>query len=154
MCNKFLLTFALLTLGLTACTTGKNSLNGPQKALTEYISMSFSVKGIDDRTKLLQFLTGEARTRLEAWSPEQFLEAFIDTKRSFIRLVVVETKPASPTETTITYELTYLDQGKGHNAKVTNKKLCTLILEQDRWVIRDVRNIKELVEYQNEMALP
>ena len=54
----------------------------------------------------------------------------------------------------ITYELAYVDQSRGSGAKITNKKLCQMKLESGKWVINDVHNIKELVEYQNEMSLP
>jgi len=126
----------------------------PKKRLTEYISKSFAVKGAEDRKGLAEYLAGDARTRMTDWSDEQFRQAFIDSKRQFIKLAFREIKTLSPKEMNITYELTYLDQGKGHDAKVTNKKLCQMSLEKGKWFITDVRNIKELVEYRNEMSLP
>ncbi|MGK5087243.1 hypothetical protein WDW86_06765, partial [Bdellovibrionota bacterium FG-2] len=89
-----------------------------------------------------------------AWSEEQFRQAFMDSKRKFLKLVFRETNKGSDKEVNITYELTYLDQSKGHDAKVTAKKLCSLVLDQGKWLISNVRNIKELVEYQNELSLP
>ncbi|HLD99222.1 MAG TPA: hypothetical protein VJB59_03120 [Bdellovibrionota bacterium] len=143
-------TFALMS----ACTRDSGNSNDPKRRLTDYISKSFAVNGIQDRDELMRYMTGEAKTRLAAWSDEQFKEAFIDSKRKFLKLVFTETKQPSPGEFHITYELTYLDQGKGHDAKVSNKKLCQMVLDKGSWVIKDVRSIKELVEYQNEMSLP
>jgi hypothetical protein len=144
----------LVCFALSACNRGPSVPEDPKRRLSEYISRSFSVKSVQDREDLLTYLTGEAKTRLAAWSPDQFHSAFIESKRQFIKLVFNEMKSVSPNEVNITYELTYLDQGRGHDAKVTNKKLSYLILQQGRWLIRDVHNIKELVEYRNEMALP
>lgn len=139
---------------LAGCTRGSEPGGDPNNRLRDYISKSFAVRTADDRKDLMDFLTGDAKLRLTAWSDEQFRQAFIESKRQFIKFAVRETKQASQNEVNITYELTYLDQGKGHDAKVTNKKLCLMVLENGKWLISDVRNIKELVEYRNEMSLP
>lgn len=144
----------ILCLGLTACTRNSGGPEDPKRRLSEYISRSFAVKNLEDRQELAIFLTGEAKTRLLAWSEDQFRAAFIESKRQYIKLLITEMKSISPTEVRITYELTYVDQGKGHDAKVTNKKLCQMIKDQDKWYISDVHNIKEWVEYQNELSLP
>jgi hypothetical protein len=139
---------------LVACVGINKNEDDPKKRLSEYISKSFSVTKPEDRSQLLSYLSGESKTRLSAWSEEQFRQAFIESKRQFIKLLIRETKVVSPKEVSITYELTYLDQSRGKDAKVTNKKLCQMVLEQNRWLIAEVTNIKELVEYRNEMSLP
>lgn len=139
---------------VTACTAGREGSGDPKRRLEEYISRSFAVKGVEDREVLSGYLTGQAKTRLMAWSDDQFRQAFIDSKRQFVKLAPMEVKQVSPSEVSITYELTYLDQGRGHDAKVTNKKLCQMVLDQGRWMVKEVNNIKELVEYRNEMSLP
>lgn len=149
----------LCAVGLFACTRSLDLANDPKGRLTEYISRSFSVKGPADKATLMTYLTGDVKGRLESWSDDQFREAFIDSKREFLKLLFREVKGISPTEVEITYELIYLDQGKSHagrnsSAKVTNKKLCQMILDHGKWLIADVKNIKELVEYQNELSLP
>jgi hypothetical protein len=63
-------------------------------------------------------------------------------------------KAQSNTETNLTYELTYIDKTKGSDARVTNKRMCEMVLENGTWQIREVHNIKELIEYKNEMSLP
>src|SRR5947207_952431 len=101
--------------GLAGCTSGGGSADDPKRRLTDYISMSFGVRGIEDREPLLNFLTGEAKRRLSAWSEDQFREAFLDSKRQFIKLSISDIKNLSPTEVNITYELSYVDQSKGHD---------------------------------------
>jgi hypothetical protein len=143
-----------LMLGAAGCSKSGDQANDPKQRLKEYISRSFSARSAQDRGEMLAYLTGNAKSRLSSWSDDQFREAFIESKRQFIKLSFAETKVVSPTETNITYELTYIDQSKNKDAKVMNKKLCNMVLEQGRWMIADVRNIKELIEYRNEMSLP
>lgn len=157
MYSKGLVRFALILVAAGAffgCTRQSDLPDDPKRRLSEYISRSFSVKDLNDRQALAGYLSGDARNRLAAWSDEQFREAFIVSKRQFVKLTFREVKPVSQKEVNITYELTYMDQGRGRDAKVTNKKLCQMILDQGKWLISDVRNIKELVEYRNEMSLP
>ena len=146
-------------MAFVSCTSGKISDNDPKKRLQDYISESFNIKNTEGRKLLESFLTGEARSRLAAWSDEQFRKAFVDSKRQFVKLVFREVKNVSPHEVHVVYELTYMDQSHGDPAKpsdtkVTAKKLCELIQENEKWFIKEVRTIKELVEYKNEMSLP
>jgi hypothetical protein len=153
MLNKRWVASGLLVLLASACTLDGGRSEDPKRRLTEYISRSFVVKAPGDRASLMPYLTGESKRRLVAWSDEQFRQAFIDTKRVFVKLAMREVKTVSSTEISITYELTYLDQSKGHDAKVTNRKLAHMVLEQGRWMIGEVRNIKELVEYRDGMTI-
>ena len=154
MWNRSFFVLAIFGLIFTGCTSGTSVKGDPKKVLSDYISRSFSIRKAEDRSELIAYLTGDAKARLQSWSDEQFSEAFVETKREFVRLLVKEIKSVSPTAVNITYELTFYDQSKGKNAKVTNKKLCNLVQDQGQWLIADVHNIKELIEYQNEMALP
>lgn len=135
------------------CSKNAGNQNDPKQRLVDYISQSFAVKEPADRAKLVGYLTGGAKNRLLAWSDEQFKEAFIDAKRKFLKLAIREIKSTSDKETNITYELTYTDQDKGVDARVTHKRMCELVLEEGKWYIREVHNIKELIEYKNEMSL-
>lgn len=141
-------------LASSGCSKGDRLSKDPKDRLTQYISISFSIHDLSDRQKLLGFLTGETKTRLSAWSNDQFREAFIESKRKFIKLAFKEIKKISPTEIGITYEISYIDPARGTEAKVTTKKLAQMTLENGDWFIRDVTNIKELVEFQKEMSLP
>lgn len=139
---------------LSSCTQKPDVVSDPKKVLTDYISKSFSMKSMDDKKLLLSHLTGETKSRLDAWSEDQFRAAFIDTKRQFVKLLIKEVKKNSDIEVGITYELTYLDLAKGKDVKITNKKLAMLGKEGSQWLIKEVKNINELIEFRNEMALP
>jgi hypothetical protein len=145
----FALGFLLLA---SSCTHAPDLPGDPKSRLSEYVARSFAVKGPGERADLGTYLTGEAKRRLDSWSDDQFRAAFVDSGRTFVKLVLKEVKPVSENEMEITYEITYVDQ-KGHDARVTNKKLAQLVLEQGKWMIADVHNIKQLVEYTNEMSL-
>jgi len=154
-CRACLLPVVVFAAAMSASCTGDRDLTrDPKRRLTEYVSKSFAVATVGDKKSLEAYLTGDARARLAAWSDEQFEAAFIRAKRQFVKLVVREMKKVADGEVNITYELTYLDQGKGLDVRVTNKKLCTMVLEEGKWLIREVRNVKELIEYRNEMTIP
>ncbi len=155
MFNKNWIMTTVFAIGaLTACVNTPSVPGSPKRRLEEYISRSFAVKSAADRQQLVSYLTGDAKGRLASWSDEQFLQAFMDSKRQFLKLALSEVKPISKDQVDITYELSYVDQGKGHDARVTNKKLCQMVRENGQWMIKDVHNIKELVEYSDEMSLP
>lgn len=139
---------------IAGCSSSRRTADDPKAFLQDYISQSFAVNQVRDRDVLIRYLTGAAKTRLAAWSDEQFVEAFINSKRQFVKLAFSEVKTQNPREVAITYELTYLDQSKGHDAKVTHKKFAQLVRSDEKWLISEVRNLKELIEYKNEMSLP
>ncbi len=66
---------------LFACTP-KVEDQTPAKTLESYIEASFNVKGIEDKAKMENLLTGDTKQRLSVWSDEQFLKAFVETKTS------------------------------------------------------------------------
>ena len=149
-----------ILLGLwVGCTRQPQVVGDPKQRLTEYIVRTFSIRSETDKDFLLGYLTGDVKGRLESWSKEQFREAFIERKREFIKLTIREIKKISDQEVEITYELKYNELGSkiaGHSssAMVTNKKLCQMVLVQGKWMISDVRNIKELLEFKDELSLP
>ncbi|MGE0614295.1 MAG: hypothetical protein AB7P04_01530 [Bacteriovoracia bacterium] len=128
--------------------------NDPKNRLKEYIHKTFNVRSVDERKDLMSYLVGDAKTRLETWSDDQFELAFMSKKRQNPVLVFKETRKASDDEVNITYEINYSDRVNNSEAKVTNKKICYLVRQKDDWFIRECRNLKELIEYQNEMSLP
>lgn len=148
------LTIVATLLSVSSCTRKDLPEGDPRRRLEDYVRTSFNVRDVGDREKLLGFLTAGAKNRLAAWSDEQFRQAFIDSKRQFLTLSIREVKSVSPSQTNLTYELSYVDQGRGNEARVTNKRMTEMVLEQGHWMIREVHNIKELVEYKNEMSLP
>lgn len=148
----------VLIVAASAC-SGKGS-NGtdPKEVLSDYIGQTFSAQSPSDRAKLLSSLTSEAKSRLEAWSDEQFRQAFIEKKRKFVKLTYLEVKGRGDRETSITYELTYRDTQKESEVKVTQRKLARLTRNSSAsntpWKIAEVRNIRELIEFENAMSLP
>jgi hypothetical protein len=147
-----------LTIAVFGCTQKQEGQSDPKRRLNEYISQGFAVKGVQDRTQLVSYLTGEAKTRLESWSDDQFRQAFIESKRQFVRLAFKELKSVSDSEVGITYELTYqtnyADLEKvSHDARVTNRRLAQMKRENGQWYIAEVRNIREVVEYKDEMQV-
>lgn len=149
--NFIILVMLVLMVG---CTPKNQTSTDSKQVLKDYITTSFSIKSLSERKELEKFLVGEAKTRISAWSEAQFYRAFIEVKREFGKLVFKETKDVSATEQNVVYELSYVDQSKGHDAKVTQKKMATLINKDGQWYIESVRNLKETVEFRNELALP
>ncbi len=146
---------ALFPLAVLAGCSGKSaSFADPKGLLRDYISESFSAESLKDRDALLRYLTGAARNRLAAWSDQQFSDAFIKSRRQLIKLEFVDFKESEPETVGITYELTYLDQGRGQDTKVIQKKIAQLVRRDQRWYISEVKNLKEMIEYKNEMSLP
>lgn len=128
---------------------------GAKAALQAYVTKSFAVKSLEDRGALEDLLTGSARQRMSGWSDEQFMTAFLDKRRKFERLLVKEVKVVSPGEAVITYELTFSDvTDPKAPARETSKKIATLVRDGEAWQIREVKNLKLLIEYENELSLP
>ena len=141
-------TVFLLFMG--ACNSKPLVSSDPKQVLTEYISVSFSAKVPQDRNRLISFLTGETKQRMQNWSDDQFLLAFVENKRKFVKLAFKEIKSMSESEYLITYDLVY----DTPTARVTHRKLAQLLKPQSEWLISDVKNIKEVVEYRNELSFP
>src|SRR4051812_12191181 len=83
----------ILAVAFGSCLRDSGIQGDPKARLSEYVHASFEVKGVGDKKTLVEFLTGDARTRFEAWSDDQFREAFIDTKRQFLKLDFRELRP-------------------------------------------------------------
>ena len=144
---------ALFALSLSACTPNVVD-NTPAKVLESYIQISFSAKGADDKKKMQELLTGDTLTRLAAWSDEQFEKAFIETKKKFDGLKILDNKRVTENEVVLTYELAYKEGPADKNAQITQRKLATVVLESGAWKIKEVRSIRESIEYLKELSLP
>ncbi len=144
----------------SGCSRTPEISGDPKQRLTDYVTKSFAVKQFQDREQLLSYMTGDVKRRLESWSEDQFRDAFLNSKRTLSKITIREVKPISDDETQITYELIYNEikkevDGQMIEAKVTNKKLCQMLrAEHGRWYISDVKNIKELIEFNNSLSLP
>lgn len=157
--SKFPIAFIAVLLLLFACnrhsSTGSDHENdSPEDRLKGYISKSFVLSTIGERDDLVKYLTGEAADRLKGWTDQQFKDAFLEAKRTFIKFQIFEVKKLAKDQINIVYELAYMDQSRGKDAKVTQKKLCQMVQKDGTWLIREVQSIKELVEFRNELSLP
>jgi hypothetical protein len=151
----FRLFFLFLMLGCTR----DQATRIPQAQLEAYIAKSFAVRSLADRSVLASYLTSRVKERLEAWSDAQFEEVFVGSKRELLRLLIKEVKKISPEELEITYELSFLEHRKRNEeqlqeARIINKKLCRMLFQDGKWLIADVKSLKELIEYDGGMALP
>lgn len=146
--------FALfLSISLGACT---NSISDgtPAKVLESYIQTSFGATGVSDKKKMEEMLTGDTQARLASWSDEQFMKAFVESKKKFQGLKILETKKVSEGEVALTYELSYQEGSGDSEAKVTQRKMGTVVQADGSWKIKEVRSIRESIEYLKELSLP
>jgi hypothetical protein len=144
----------VLALLMLAGCTSKVDDQTPAKTLESYIQASFNVQGIQDKVKMENLLTGDTKQRLSVWSDEQFLKAFIETKKKFGTLKILENKKVNEQEVVITYELSFREGEKEKQAQITQRKLCTLVLIEGGWKIKEVRSQRESIEYLSELSLP
>ena len=151
MQSKFKVMVALL---LLAGCTSKMGDQTPAKALESYIEASFNVKDIQDKAKMENLLTGDTKQRLSVWSDEQFLKAFVETKKKFGTLKILENKKVNDQEVVLTYELSFREGEKEKLAQITQRKLCTMVLMDGGWKIKEVRSQRESIEYLSELSLP
>ena len=144
----------VLALLMLAGCTSKVDDQTPAKTLESYIEASFNVQGVQDKVKMENLLTGDTKQRLSIWSDEQFLKAFIETKKKFGTLKILENKKVNDQEVVITYELSFREGEKEKQAQITQRKLCTLVLIEGGWKIKEVRSQRESIEYLSELSLP
>jgi hypothetical protein len=143
----------LACLGFTACTSNTGDQT-PVKTLENYVQTSFNVKGVEDKAKMVDMLIGDTKQRLQVWSDEQFLKAFVETKKKFGALKILENRKVNDQEVALTYELSFREGEKEKEAKITQRKLCMLVLVDGSWKIKEVRSQRESIEYLSELSLP
>jgi hypothetical protein len=144
---------AILFLTLSACTDGAVD-STPGKVLESYIKISFSATGVLDKKRMEGLLTGDTRLRLASWSDEQFSKAFIESPKKFQGLKVLESKKVNEQEFALTYEIAFEEGAKDKAAQITQRKMCTVVREDGAWKIKEVRSIRESIEYLQEFTLP
>lgn len=142
---------ALLMISGCSKKTGDQS---PIKVLEEYIEISFNAKTETDKQKMESLLTGDTQQRLKSWSDAQFLKAFVETRRKFLSIKILENKAVSAAESALTYELTFKEGEGDQEAKVSQRKMAMIVKESEHWKIKEVRSIRESIEYLKELSLP
>ncbi len=128
--------------------------NTPTKVLESYIKISFNAQNLEDKKHMEDLLTGETKKRLLSWSDEQFIKAFIEAKKKFQGIKILENKKVNDQEVALTYELSYQEGPQDKTAQVTQRKLCNIVEEDGSWRIKEVRSIRESIEYLKEFTLP
>ena len=137
----------------SACTRDDQN-KSPIKVLEKYIEISFNAKSVEDKRKMEELLTGDTKTRLASWSDEQFIRAFVETKRKFQSIKVLENKKVNGDETAVTYELSFQEGENEKKVQISQRKLCVIVTEGDVSKIKEVRSIRESIEYLKELSLP
>jgi hypothetical protein len=137
----------------TGCTTNEQE-KSPVKVLEKYIDISFNAKTIEDKKRMEELLTGDTKTRLATWSNEQFSKAFIEANRKFQNIKVLENKKVNTSETALTYELSFQEGSDQKKVAISQRKLAVIVLEGEVWRIKEVRSIRESIEYLKELSLP
>lgn len=151
--KTFLTVVLTLGLGFAGCTR-QAADESPAKVLENYIKISFNATSIEDKTKMEELLTGDSKTRLASWSDEQFLRAFVEAKRKFSNLRILENKKITDQEYALTYELSYEEGVPEKKSQISQRKLCTVVEVDGLWKIKEVRSIRESIEFLKELSLP
>ncbi len=152
--SGFTLSFVSAALLLFSACSQDTVDTTPAKVLDNYIQTSFRAKSLEDKKKMEEMLTGDTKNRLVSWSDEQFMKAFVESPKKFQGLKVLETKKVSDREVALTYELSYQDGPADKTAEITQRKMSTIVQEDGSWKIKEVRSIRESIEYLKEFSLP
>jgi hypothetical protein len=143
-----------LSVVLFACTPDVVD-STPAKVLESYIQISFNVQSVADKKRMEDLLTGDTKNRLVSWSDDQFMKAFQTAQKKFDTLKTLETKKVNDHEVALTYELSYTEGPADKTAQITQRKLATIVQEDGGgWKIKEVRSIRESIEYLKELSLP
>ena len=146
---------------VTGCTGKQPGVNTPQRALSEYVGITFAVKTASDKTKLMSYMSGEAREKLAALPDAEFERYFVESKKEFVSLKVRDERKLSEDRYALTYEITYNSRGPaidplihqiGMN-RVINKKHVIFVKDSGRWLISEIQNLKTLIELKDETNL-
>ena len=143
----------ILLFSLSSCTPHPEE-STPVRTLEKYVKTSFQATGAQDKRVMESLLTGDTRSRLEAWNDDQFQKSFVEQKKTFKELKILENRKVSPQEVILVYELSYHQGPQDKGVRITQRKLGTLVFEQTDWKIKEVRSIRESIEYLEELSLP
>jgi hypothetical protein len=69
-------------------------------------------------------------------------------------LKVLENRKVTDQEVALTYELSFEEGPKDNAAQITQRKLCSVVKVDGLWKIKEVRSIRESIEYLKEFTLP
>jgi hypothetical protein len=151
---------------LGGCTGGMEK-ESPQKTLSEYVSRTFGLKSPADLAPLKGLTTGTARQDLDKLEKNEdlFHKTFVDEKNEFVSLKIRDERNLADGRVSVTYEITYVNrnpEAKVEDAdgneqvkaaasdKITVKKHAIFVLENGKWLVSEVQNLKTFVDHGDE----
>ena len=146
----------ILSVVITGCTSmcgGGNRKNlTPEQVVESYLDVALNMKNVDERSKLLQYTTGNLKSVLEGASEATIKTAYVDRRYNLLNYSVVERRDRTPRETEISFQLTYNDLGTDSQnttdlAKITTENTVSVVREKGVWYIRDVLGHKTSIDF-------
>ena len=151
MClRKTILLIGVISI-LFACTK-KIKEGTPVGNLGEYVSRTFAIDSLEDKTRLIELTTDQVKETITGMSDLDFKKKFLDEKKKFVSLKIKDERSLSDDRYSITYELTYKNKTENSEAQVLTKKHAIFRKIDGKWLIAEVQNLKTFIEHQNEMS--
>lgn len=132
-----LLALSLILL-LAACTKAKNS---PEASLKSFVESR--IGNTVTRAFVVEHTAGKMRESLTNMSDADF-EKFADMRNIKEDSFKIISKTCQPTQCYLTYSISYRTKDEKDKTLYSSevKKIAELLLEDDKWLISDVTNIK------------
>lgn len=153
---KFPWKLCLLSIVITGCTSmcsgGNRKSLTPEQVVEAYLDVALNMKEVEERSKLIQYTTGNLKSVLESASEATIKTAYVDRRYNLLNYSVVERRDRTPRETEISFQLTYNDLGSsgqntGDLAKITTENTVSVVREKGVWYIRDVVGHKTSIDF-------
>lgn len=156
--NAYRLSFcaiaAALIAVLPACDNGQiKPENKPSAVLEAYVKAALSVEKQEDIAKLEQFTTGNLRDEVGKLKTDKalFADQYANHVYRHDGFKIRDQRQTDPNRYSITYEVRYSDKKKETGIDdVIAKKNAIFVLENDRWLISEVQNLKTVVDHSTE----
>ena len=142
-------------IGVTACDRKATQPNTPEGTLEKYVAAAFEVRKVEDRQKLLDLSTGDAKSHLENMNADDFKRNFLDSKLRFISMKTKDLRQEKDGDVSLVYELSFQD-GSGTPAPTThtNRKIAYLTRDEaGNWKIKSTKNIKTVIEKKEDLVI-
>jgi hypothetical protein len=109
----------------------------PEEVVETYLNISLNMQTVAEKERLLPLATGNLKASLEAADDETIKKAFVDINYDLLAFSIVESRPRTPREVEITFELQY--KNFGSDPVGTDKPVPTTTIENTLSVIKDKR---------------
>jgi hypothetical protein len=141
---KFIVITFVTLISLFSC----NKESTPESTLEALVESRFSGS---DRDDLLELTTGKLKNQLENMSDDN-VKLFLETDGLRRRTLKITLKNCDTDKCFITYILKYEDkrpQGTSFNVEV--KKIAEVVLEDKKWLVSDISNLKTYIDSKKEI---